>query len=82
MHTGRKTIASRNDSPRIGLSIEEAGALIGLGRQAAYRAAAAGHIPTIRIGARRLIVPKAPFYKKFGLEISAPSNGGAIAKTA
>ena len=71
MVTERKTIASRNSSPRIGLSIEEAGALIGLGRQAAYRAAATGDIPTIRIGLRRLVVPKAPFYKKFGLDMAA-----------
>jgi excisionase family DNA binding protein len=38
------------------LSVEQACELLGLSRSAGYRAAAAGHIPTIRWG-HRLYVP-------------------------
>lgn len=43
-------------SGRLTLTIEEAAALLGLGRSAAYEAARRGQIPTRRLG-RRLIVP-------------------------
>ena len=73
-----ETKSPKNGLTRIGFSIAEAGEMLGLGRQASYRAAKRGDIPTIRMG-RKLIVPKAPFYKKFGLEITAPGTGGAAA---
>ncbi|MEQ9247470.1 MAG: helix-turn-helix domain-containing protein [Nitratireductor sp.] len=38
------------------LSITEAGQVLGIGRTAAYEAARAGDLPTIRIG-KRLLVP-------------------------
>lgn len=38
------------------LSVEEAGRLLGVGRDASYRAAHDGDIPTVRIG-RKLRVP-------------------------
>lgn len=38
------------------LAIPEAGALLGIGRDASYRAARNGEIPTLRIG-RKLRVP-------------------------
>lgn len=38
-------------------TVEEAGALLNLGRSGAYEAVRRGDIPTIRIG-RRLLVPK------------------------
>jgi excisionase family DNA binding protein len=38
------------------LSVAQAGEVLGIGRSAAYQAARAGQIPTIRIG-RRLLVP-------------------------
>ena len=38
-------------------TVEEAGALLDLGRSGAYEAVLRGNIPTIRIG-RRLLVPK------------------------
>ena len=41
---------------RLTVSIEEAAALLGLGRTACYEAARRGQIPTRRLG-RRLIVP-------------------------
>jgi excisionase family DNA binding protein len=42
------------------MTVEEAGAKLRLGRNAAYEAAARGEIPTIRIG-RLLRVPTAAF---------------------
>lgn len=41
---------------RLAIGVVEAGKLLGLGRQAAYKAARAGELPTLRIG-RKLIVP-------------------------
>ncbi len=40
--------------------MEEAGRLLGIGRNSAYEAASKGEIPTIRIG-RRLLVPLVAF---------------------
>ncbi len=42
------------------MSVPEAGRRLGIGRNAAYDAAACGQIPVIRIG-RRMLVPKAAF---------------------
>ncbi len=42
------------------LTVPEAGRLLGLGRNAAYEAAARGEIPTIKIG-KLLKVPKIAF---------------------
>lgn len=38
------------------LTIEQAGELLGISRRSAYRAAAAGELPTLRLG-RRILVP-------------------------
>lgn len=38
-------------------TVEEAGALLGLGRNSAFKAVRDGNIPAIRIG-RRLLVPR------------------------
>lgn len=48
------------------LTVEEAGRLLGISRGAAYRAAACGQIPTIRLG-RRLLVPTARLHQLLGL---------------
>ena len=40
-------------------SIEEAAALLRIGRNQCYAAARRGEIPVIRIGPRRMVVPKA-----------------------
>jgi excisionase family DNA binding protein len=42
------------------ITLTEAAARLGIGRNQAYKAADRGEIPTIRIGKRRL-VPRAPF---------------------
>ncbi len=41
------------------LSVEEAGEVLGVSRDLAYRAAARGDIPVIRVGPKRLRVPTA-----------------------
>ncbi|HEX2029556.1 MAG TPA: helix-turn-helix domain-containing protein [Nitriliruptorales bacterium] len=51
------------------LTVEEAGELLGLSRSSAYRAAARGEIPTIRLG-RRLVVPSAKLLALVGIEPS------------
>jgi excisionase family DNA binding protein len=48
------------------LSIEQACELLGLSRSAGYRAAAAGHIPTIRWG-HRLYVPTTRLLQLLGV---------------
>jgi excisionase family DNA binding protein len=44
------------------VSVEEAAAILGISRGAAYASARTGEIPTIRIG-KRLLVPKAALEK-------------------
>jgi excisionase family DNA binding protein len=56
------------------VSVEEAGRLLGISRGAAYRAAACGQIPTIRVG-RRLLVPTARLHQLLGL---THHNGGTV----
>ncbi len=49
------------DKPEaVTMSVPEAGRRLGIGRNAAYDAAARGEIPMIRIG-RRMLVPRAAF---------------------
>lgn len=47
---------------RLTYKVEEAGRLLGIGRNQAYGAAKAGQIPVIKIG-KRLLVPKAALDK-------------------
>lgn len=42
---------------RLTYTVTEAGVILGLGRSAAYGAAARGELPVVKIG-RRLLVPK------------------------
>jgi excisionase family DNA binding protein len=42
------------------LTVEEAGAQLGVSRNSAYEAARTGQIPTIKIG-KRILVPRAAF---------------------
>lgn len=46
----------RTDDLPLTITVEKAGELLGIGRRTAYRAAATGELPTVRIG-RRLLVP-------------------------
>lgn len=47
---------------RLTRTVDEAAALLGISRNTAYDMAAAGRLPTIRMG-RRLLVPKAALEK-------------------
>lgn len=49
-----------NRAERLTYNVEEAGRLLGIGRNQAYEAARRGDFPTIKIG-KRLLVPKAAF---------------------
>ncbi|MDP8932133.1 MAG: helix-turn-helix domain-containing protein [Actinomycetota bacterium] len=49
------------------MTVEQAGALLGISRRSAYRAAALGQIPTIRLG-RRILVPTALLYGMLGIQ--------------
>jgi excisionase family DNA binding protein len=55
------------------LTVEETGRLLGISRGAAYRAAACGQLPTIRLG-RRLLVPTARLHDLLGI---SEHTGGA-----
>jgi excisionase family DNA binding protein len=48
------------------LTVEKAGELLGISRRSAYRAAARGDLPTLRLG-RRLLVPTAPLLALLGV---------------
>ncbi len=52
---------------RLTYKIEEAGRLLGIGRNQAYEAAKRGDFPTIKIGKRRL-VPKAALDRMLAAE--------------
>lgn len=51
---------------RLTCSVPEAGEVLGIGRNAAYRAAHDGTIPTLRLG-RRLVVPVPKLLALLGL---------------
>jgi len=53
-----------------GLSVPEAGAMIGLGRNASYEAAKEGRIPILKIGSLK-IVPRGPWLKQIGADDAA-----------
>lgn len=55
------------------LTVEEAGELLGISRQSAYRAAAAGELPALRVG-RRLIVPTARLLEMLGVAAGTTSS--------
>jgi excisionase family DNA binding protein len=53
---------TENEDQRLVYEVPEAGAMLGLTRNASYDAAKRGDIPTIRFG-KLLRVPKAAFHK-------------------
>lgn len=60
---GRALHSLEELSPTI--TIEEAGEILGISRRSAYRAAAAGQLPTLRLG-RRILVPTASLLRLLG----------------
>jgi excisionase family DNA binding protein len=55
------------------ISVEQAGELLGVSRRSAYRAAARGQIPTVRIGPR-LLVPTQRLLDLLGFDRPSPTN--------
>jgi excisionase family DNA binding protein len=51
------------------ITVPEAGQVLGLGRDSAYRAAERGELPTLKLG-RRLLVPVPKLLRLLGLEDS------------
>lgn len=49
------------------MTVEQAGVFLGIGRHAAYEAAKAGRIPTLKFG-RKLVVPTAALRQILGLD--------------
>lgn len=49
------------------ITVVQAAALLGIGRNAAYRAAATGELPVVRLGARILVLT-APLRRLLGVE--------------
>ncbi len=62
---GTVTRDERDWRAAVTLSVPEAAAVLGIGRNSAYEAARRGDIPTIKIGAR-LLVPVAQLRRKVG----------------
>ena len=58
---------------RATISVEEAAAILGIGRSAAYEAARRGQLPTRRLG-RRLLVPVPAFMRWLGDEEPPPDD--------
>jgi excisionase family DNA binding protein len=50
---------------RTTVTVDEAGAIVGISRASAYQAANSGDLPTVRIG-RRLLVPVAQLKRMLG----------------
>lgn len=56
------------------LTVPEVGELLGIGRSAAYAAVASGAIPSIRVSARRLVVPTAAVRRMLELDPDPPTR--------
>jgi excisionase family DNA binding protein len=54
-----KTNGRREQPVLLTVTVVEAGRMLGLSRELAYKAAADGSLPTVRFGRRRLVVPVA-----------------------
>jgi len=55
---------SESDSRSV-FTVQEVAKLLGIGRISAYQAVERGDVPAVRLG-RRIVIPKAAFYLKFG----------------
>lgn len=56
------------------MNVEEAGEMLGISRRSAYRAAANGELPALRIG-RRLLVPTAQLLDLLGISRGRGEQG-------
>lgn len=57
------------------MTVPEAARVLGIGRDAAYRAAARGDLPTLRVG-RRILVPVAALERLLGIQHDTVKAGG------
>lgn len=62
------------------VTVEQAGQMLGISRRSAYRAAARGDLPTLRLG-RRLIVPTARLLELLGMPSNAIGNAPSSQET-
>jgi excisionase family DNA binding protein len=69
MDRGSRMKGLRDLPPTI--TVELAGELLGISRRSAYRAAARGELPALRLG-RRLVVPTARLLVLLGVEMDDP----------
>jgi excisionase family DNA binding protein len=51
-------MATSDKLERATVTIEEAAHILGIGRASAYEAARTGQLPVLRLGVKRLVVPK------------------------
>jgi excisionase family DNA binding protein len=70
----------RDLSKRWTYTVEEAGEMLGIGRNQAYEAARRGEIPTIKAG-NRILVPKAKFHRMLGLTESPDEMPEAVVES-
>ena len=66
-------MSNQNGDGRLVYQVPEAGALLGLSRNASYEAAKRGDFPTIRLG-KLIRVPKAAFHRLFDAPTRQPTD--------
>lgn len=66
-------MTNQNGDDRLVYHVPEAGALLGLSRNASYEAAKRGDFPTIRLG-KLIRVPKAAFHRLFDTSTRQPTE--------
>jgi hypothetical protein len=74
-HGGRITIADIADLPTVDVPV--AGQVLGIGRDAAYAAAAAGQIPVLKLG-RSLRVPVPRLLEMLGIPNDLENSGAGV----
>jgi excisionase family DNA binding protein len=72
MTTRRSDVTSLQELPPT-ITVEQAGEVLGISRRSAYRAAASGELPTLRLG-RRLLVPTPRLLGLLGVTIAASGD--------
>jgi len=59
--------------PRATLTVEEAAAILGIGRTLAFELARTGQLPTIRLG-RRILVPRVALERMLDNQLPRPAG--------
>ena len=62
---------------KLTMSIEEAAKVLGVGRNFCYELAKTGQLPTIRLGSRRLVVPRIALEKMLATTGVQPKDSDA-----